>query len=215
MVFNRTIRFWSFLLIGVMVAISIVLYPGLPDELPRQFGLNGQVNSTWPKIYAVMVAPVISILLLGLMQVLPRLDPFRDEYNKFRSSYERFQFALLLFFLGLHILTLTQYDNPDSVVRLLMLGIGLLFAAIGNDMGRYRRTWFMGIRNPWTLSDERVWKQTHRVAGRGFVVVGIGVAIGSILLPINLVSVAFVVGIVGFVVWVYFYSYRLYRRTNG
>jgi uncharacterized membrane protein len=215
MMFNRTIKFWALLVIGAMIAISIILYPDLPDELPRQFGLHGQVNSTWPKIYAVMVAPVMSILIFGLMQGLPRIDPFREEYAKFRSSYERLQFALLLFFLGLHVLTLTQYDNPNSVVRLLMLGIGLLFAALGNDMGRYRRTWFLGIRTPWTLADERVWRQTHRAAARWFVIVGLGIAASALVLPIPLLGVGVLIGILGLVAWVYVYSYRLYRRTNG
>ncbi|MCA9913103.1 MAG: SdpI family protein, partial [Anaerolineae bacterium] len=144
-----------------------------------------------------------------------RFDPKRESYRKFQTSYERFQVAFVAFFLGLHIITLTQYDNPDSVVRLILLGMGLFFAAIGNDMGRYRQTFFMGIRTPWTLADERVWKQTHRIAARWFVLVGIAVALMALLLPIPVAGVLSFVLLMVLVVGVYAYSYLLFRRTNA
>ena len=44
----------------------------------------------------------------------------------------------------------------------------LLFFYIGMMMEKSKRNWFIGIRTPWTLSDDRVWERTHRLGGRMF-----------------------------------------------
>jgi uncharacterized membrane protein len=33
-------------------------------------------------------------------------------------------------------------------------------------MGKVRRNFFVGIRTPWTLANQRVWYGTHRLAGK-------------------------------------------------
>jgi uncharacterized membrane protein len=38
--------------------------------------------------------------------------------------------------------------------------------------GKLRSNHIIGIRSPWTLSSDRVWDQTHRFAGRSFVLGG-------------------------------------------
>lgn len=68
----------------------------------------------------------------------------------------------------------------------------------------------IGIRTPWTLSDERVWHRTHRVASWLFTIAGlVGIGCGllappavSIWLALGAVCVA-AVGSVGHSWWVY------------
>jgi uncharacterized membrane protein len=69
----------------------------------------------------------------------------------------------------------------------------------------------MGVRTPWTLENDRVWRETHRLAGWTFVVGGV-VAVLATLLPAPL---RFPIGFAGLmvggllpVVW----SYVLWRR---
>ena len=50
---------------------------------------------------------------------------------------------------------------------------GLLFILIGNVMGRFKHNYFVGIRTPWTLANEEVWRKTHRVAAPIWVLGGI------------------------------------------
>jgi len=49
-----------------------------------------------------------------------------------------------------------------QVDRLLPIGVGLLFAFLGNYLTRIEPNWFIGIRTPWTLSSDAVWRKTHR-----------------------------------------------------
>ncbi|MEL7435863.1 MAG: SdpI family protein [Chloroflexota bacterium] len=201
--------------IGIMLIVSAVLYPSLPETLPRQWGIDGEVNSTWHKNYAVLVMPALAIGIYLLTYILPMVDPRRDSYEKFRPSYERVRIAVLVMMAGFHILTLTQYDNPQMLVKLILFGVSLLFVFIGNEMGRFRQTWFAGIRTPWTLADERVWKKTHRVGARWFVAVGLLNMALVFVLPMNAFFVVFMTSVIGVALGTSAYSYVLYRRWNG
>ncbi|MEM9951230.1 MAG: SdpI family protein [Chloroflexota bacterium] len=201
--------------ISVMVIISMVLYPSLPDELPRQWGMDGSVNSTWSKNIAVLVAPALGLFIWVLTLIIPKIDPHRESYEKFGAFYMRFRVTLVLFFVGLHIVTLTQYNNPEAVIRLIIVGLGMLFMVLGNELGRVRKTWFFGIRTPWTISDERVWKKTHRVGGRWFVGVGFVSIVLALILPLEPMFLIVIGGIVAVSLGLSAYSYMLYRRYNG
>lgn len=201
--------------IGIMLAVALILYPSLPEELPRQWGIGGEVNSTWHKFYAVSVMPIIALLIWVGTYILPKVDPRRESYEKFGGFYMRFRVTLVVFILGVHIVTLTQYDNPDAVVRLIFFGIGAILAVLGNELGRVRQTWFFGIRTPWTLADERVWKRTHRIGGRWFVAVGVLNMLTSLMLPEIPMFIIFMVSVLGISLGLMAYSYVLHRRFNG
>src|SRR2546430_15040927 len=59
------------------------------------------------------------------------------------------------------------------MARLMPVGIGLLFIVLGNSLARVQPTWFVGIRTPWTLSSDTVWRETHRAGGFPLVIAGV------------------------------------------
>jgi uncharacterized membrane protein len=40
-------------------------------------------------------------------------------------------------------------------------------------MGKVQRNFYIGIRTPWTIADERVWNATHRLAAKTLVLGGL------------------------------------------
>jgi len=65
-----------------------------------------------------------------------------------------------------------------NVGRAGLFGVCVLFALLGNVMGKVRRNFYIGVRTPWALANERVWNATHRLAAKTFVVGGLaGVAL--------------------------------------
>jgi len=67
--------------------------------------------------------------------------------------------------------------------RLMPLGFGLLFIFLGNYITRVEPNWFVGIRTPWTLSSDTVWRKTHRTGGWLMVLGGFVLAVGAFILP--------------------------------
>jgi uncharacterized membrane protein len=54
---------------------------------------------------------------------------------------------------------------------------------VGNWLPRVRPNFFVGIRTPWTISSDVVWRRTHRVAGRLLFASGLGSALALAVLP--------------------------------
>ena len=48
-----------------------------------------------------------------------------------------------------------------------------MFIILGVYMPNIKSNWFIGIRTPWTLSNDTVWKKTHIFAGKVFIVAGL------------------------------------------
>ena len=57
--------------------------------------------------------------------------------------------------------------------RWVVAGAYLLFALLGNVLGKVQRNFWVGVRTPWTLASDTVWTQTHRLAAWLFVAGGL------------------------------------------
>ncbi|MEJ7776688.1 MAG: SdpI family protein [Sphingomicrobium sp.] len=90
-----------------------------------------------------------------------------------------------------------------------------MFVLIGNQLGKSRSMYLIGIRTPWTLASEEVWIKTHRLAGKLMVAGGLLLIVAAFLpLPPALVAAA-TVGIIAIAVGVpLVYSFLLWRRER-
>ena len=196
------------------LAVTILAYPGLPDQIPSHWNRAGEVDGDLPKFWGVLVIPVVMIAFTALFALIPRIDPLRANYQKFQMYYEGFilVFAVFLLLIQLQIL-LWGLGYPISPNLLLPLIMGALFIYLGFLIEHAEPNWFVGIRTPWTMSSERVWKKTHTLGGTLFKIAGIltmvGVVFGKyslwfVLVPILVVSISLVI-----------YSYLAFRKEKS
>jgi len=82
--------------------------------------------------------------------------------------------------------------GPIDITRALLAGVLLMLALIGNVLGKVRRNFWIGVRTPWTLANERVWNDTNRLAGRLFVAAAV-VGLPLLLLPLHQLALTIVV----------------------
>jgi uncharacterized membrane protein len=68
--------------------------------------------------------------------------------------------------------------NPNYIVLI----IGLLFVFLGNYFKTIKPNYFIGIKTPWTLENETVWKETHSLAGKMWFVGGLIIVFSSLIL---------------------------------
>ncbi len=80
-------------------------------------------------------------------------------------------------------------------------------------MPQLRPNFFMGIRSPWALSDDTVWRKTHRAGGVTFCIGGI-VFIITAFLPRGWWLVIPVVLVLAATTGVWVFSYIIYRRQH-
>lgn len=202
---------WFGLVVAALAAVvSVWAYSRLPETVATHWNLQGAPDEYSPRFWAVAVMPLVTLGLTGLFNVLPKVDPRRDNYAQFLDSYWLIANAILVFTGVTHALIVANgLGYTVHVDRLFPLGVGLLFAFLGNYLTRVEPNWFVGIRTPWTLSSDTVWRKTHRTGGWLFVIGGIVIAAGAFaprgaflpLLVVTLIVVAGIPVVQSYVLW--------------
>ncbi|PEJ65042.1 SdpI family protein [Bacillus wiedmannii] len=203
------------LLITLMIIAWCAAWPHLPGEVPSHINVSGEVDGYMSKMGMMILDVAVMIFIYVLATVLPKLDPKYANYGKFSKAYMMMTGAILLFLFASNMMTLANalgYNIPIGIIMNIMIGI--LFIVIGNYMQQCKPNFFMGIKTPWTLSSEEVWRKTHRLGSKIMMIGGIVIII-SAFLPgmwkiISLLSVV-VIWVVGTMV----YSYVAYKKEIG
>ncbi len=177
----------KYYLIGIvltaLVAIATVaVYPRLPDFVPSHWNLHNQPNGYSHKYMLFVFSPGFMVGIMLLMRALPWLSPKNFEVDSFRSSYLQIMLMLVCMFAYFQgLLIWGALGHSMDVGRAIIGGACLLFALLGNLMGKIRRNFYIGIRTPWAIANERVWNATHRFAAKTLVIGGlIGVLLTAI-----------------------------------
>lgn len=195
------------------LAITAIVYPALPDQVPSHWNAAGEVDGYLPRLWGAAIVPLIMIPLTALFFLIPRIDPLRENYQKFQPYYEGFILVFALFFAIIQVQILLWgigiEISPNIVIPPLF---GALFIYIGFLLDHAEPNWFVGIRTPWTMSSGNVWKKTHALGGRLFKIAGIvsivGVFFGPYALWFCLVPVLLVAG------YTVVYSYIQFQRER-
>ncbi len=200
----------------LMFAAGALLYPRLPDRIPLHWDIRGQVDRWGARTFFNVFFPALIALGFCLLAwVLPRLDPLRRSYERFRTSYYLVLDVIVAFLAFLYGVTLYGAFNPALPVGVVVpIGVGLLMAVIGNQLGKIKRNFYIGIRTPWTLASETVWTRTHRIGGRLFVVAGLG-CVPAAFLPAPMNFIVFLALVLGASLASGVISYVIYHRLES
>lgn len=202
--------------IAAMWLAALAAFGELPERIPIHWNVAGEPDGWAPRWLGAFWLPALGVGVWLLFPVIPRADPRRVSFERFRPTYELIANLSLLFQLGILGLGLTTALGwPVNMGRGAPLLLGLLCSGMGNELPRFRPNYFTGLRTPWTLESDEVWRATHRLGGRTLVAAGLISTAVALLLPPSLatpVSVAAVV-VAGLAPMVY--SYLLWRREQG
>lgn len=207
-------RWFGVVIAALAVAISIWAYPSLPPTVATHWNLRGTPDGFSGRFVAVAIGPLVIVGITLLFNVLPKFDPRRENYAKFLNTYWLFANAVIVFMLIIHAVVLaTGLGYSVRIDRLMPLFIGLLFVVIGNYLTRVEPNWFIGIRTPWTLSNDTVWRKTHRTGGYLMVLGGLLVA-ACAALPHSAFVPVLIVAILVMAVIPIVQSYVLWKREQ-
>lgn len=197
----------SIILLSIIGTISI--YSKLPDQIPSHWNIKGEVDN-YSSTSFVYFTGLLPLVLYGFMKIMPKIDPKRESYKKHDKAYNKTIFTIILFLVGLHWVTIGySLDYSIDMMIYIKVSLGILFIVIGNYMPQIRFNYSFGIKTPWTLSSENVWKKTHIVGGYLYFLIGIIFILSSIFNS----SMAFYISIGSIVLMslaVTLYSYLLY-----
>lgn len=161
-------RILVYLLALLPVLLLTFLYRQLPEQIPTHWNLDGTVTysvkaNSW---LLVLIGPVLAVLF----DIMPKIDPRRNNYRRFGKYYDGFCIFMMIFLFIMNGITLSEafYPGKISVSKTIMLLLSVLFIFMGNIMPKIKSNFYFGIKTPWTLSNEDIWCKTHRLTGQLF-----------------------------------------------
>ncbi|TKX76080.1 SdpI family protein [Halorubrum sp. GN11_10-6_MGM] len=201
------------LLVAVGAAASLAVAPELPERMVTRWNGPGEPTGTLPRTLGLWLVPGLAAGLVGLFALLPRIDPLGENIAAFRVHYDRFVVVFTAFLVGLHLAVLAvNLGYAVDVTTIAVAGGAALFYYLGALLPHVEPNWFVGIRTPWTLSDDAVWERTHALGARLFKLSAVIAAIGLLF---GEYAVYFLVGpALATAAVTVAYSYVVYRRTT-
>ena len=170
-------------LIGIVLAPFIylaIIWNTLPEKVPTHWNYKGEVDKWGDKYSLIALLFLLPVLTYVLMVVVPKIDP-KKKIEQMGGKYYQLKFILVLFMSMLAFIILHLTQNPSvSSPNLIAIPLGILFIALGNYFKVIQPNYFIGIRTPWTLESKEVWKLTHIMAGKLWIVGGLLIVLGSL-----------------------------------
>ena len=190
------------------------LWNSLPTIVPIHWNHDGEIDNWSSKYFLIVLLFLLPVLTYFLMSVIPRIDP-KKRIEIMGGKYYQIKFVVVVFMsvLALFIIHSSQSQMLSSPTMVLIL-IGLLFMALGNYFKVIKQNYFLGIKTPWTLESEEVWKLTHILAGKLWIIGGLLVVIFCLVLPENSIFYVFITITAIITIVPIAYSYLIFKELK-
>ncbi|MEI6498387.1 MAG: DUF1648 domain-containing protein [bacterium] len=160
-------RLFPLFVIVLSFAIGAYFYPQMPSQIVSHWNESGVADGYMQKFWGIFLVPFILVFLYLLFQILPSIDPKKQNLKDFRGSFDNFINIFFVFMFGVYLFTISwNLGYKYDIMRFFSIGFAFFIYSLGVLVERAKMNWFIGIRTPWTLSSEKVWNDTHRVGGR-------------------------------------------------
>lgn len=163
----------SIVLVLAVAGATLALYGALPEHMPVHWNVHGEVDRYGARATAWMMPGIMAGSLL-LFALLPKISPVRFSVDAFTDTY--WYCALLVEAMLGYAQALVLWGastGSAATTHHMLAGLAVFFALLGNVMGKVRSNFWIGVRTPWTLANERVWYATHRLAAKTMVGSGV------------------------------------------
>lgn len=201
----------SLILTILSFGIAWYVYPLLPERVASHWNVVGEVDGYMSRFWGAFLLPFITASMFIVFLLIPRIDPKKQNIEKFRGHFDRFVISLYLFMYYLYGLTLAwNFGCEFNIMQWLSPAFAFLFYSLGMLVRHAEPNWTIGIRTPWTLSSPAVWEKTHRIGAKLFKVSAF-IAVLGVMLPkyaLWFVLIPVLVSNFGMLI----YSYLEYRK---
>jgi len=186
----------------------------LPEKVPMHWNINGEIDRYGEKIELLLIPFLLPFLVYMIFLIIPKIDP-KNNLNKMGNKLQTIK-VLTTTFMSLIALFIIYTAKNQSVTNpnYIVLLIGVLYVILGNYFKTIKANYFIGIRTPWTLESETVWKETHKLGGKMWFIGGIIIVLSSLILDKqpNLTLFLIITGIIAIIPIVY--SYIIFNKEK-
>lgn len=172
--------------IGIVLipfAYLAIIWDTLPQQVPMHWNAAGQIDRYGDKAESLLIPFLLPLLTYLIFTLSPLIDP-KGKFGKMGNKLAGLKFLVTLLMSALAVFILHSMKNGATQDNnYIILFTGILFSIMGNYFKTIQANYFIGIRTPWTLENETVWKETHKMAGTLWFAGGLVIAALSFVLP--------------------------------
>lgn len=191
---------------------GFLMWNRLPESLTTHWGASGEADGSMGKFAAITSIPGIIFAMHLFCLFMVQLDPKVDAQSEKALLVAYWAMPLTSLFAGFMVLG-SAMRSTFQPMNWLNLFFGILFMICGNYLPKCRQNSTLGIRLPWTLTDEENWRRTHRLGGYAFLSGGLillmssflGAALQLPLMMVVLLSICLLTTL---------YSYKLHKEKQ-
>ncbi|MEC3964768.1 SdpI family protein [Flagellimonas halotolerans] len=204
-------------LIGIVLLPFLYLtyvWKQLPSEVPLHWNIKGEVDRYGDRSELILIPILTSLLIYVIFLAAPYIDP-KKQIQKMGKKYDTLKWIITTFMsvLALFIIYTAKNQSIANPNYILLL-CGILFIIFGNYFKTIKANYFIGIRTPWTLENESVWKETHKLGGKIWFAGGLLVILSSLIFNEQTNFIIFMTIIAVMVLVPVVYSYLLFRKQK-
>lgn len=203
-------RFYEVFLWTITILFIIGIF-FMPETVPVHWNEHWEVDGYGSR-YTVIIIALLPMLIYYGMILTKKIDPKKNQFQSREKTYDLFRYGLSLFFIALCTFLYYMTFFPESNGQIILFCLfGIMMIGVGNYMPRIPQNYFLGIKTPWTLADEYVWKKTHKIGGYAFVIEGLIILLyGLFDLPYGVFVIVGTLLIE--VAFTFIYSYVIYKN---
>ena len=204
------------LMLALPFAVIAYFWNRFPEQVPMHWNVSGQVDRYDPKFPGLFFGPIFNIALYIVFLILPAIDPKGKNYARFAKVYQIIKVGTATFLTFIFMLVAAiSLGVTINVMYAVIAPIILLFLIMGNFMGTIKPNYFVGIRLPWTLNNDEVWRLTHRLAGFVWVWASLLMLALIFVMPENIMVGLFWVYVVAITLIPSFYSFFIHKKITA
>lgn len=211
---NKTTNIIFLALIVASFLVGAFLFPQLPEKIVSHWDASGQPNGYMGKFWGIFLFPVIMLGMFVLYAVIPLIDPLKSNIQTFRKYYNTFWIFFEIFFVYIYGLTLIwNLGYSFNLITATIPAIAFLYIFIGSFLKNVKRNWFVGIRTPWTMSNDVVWDKTHKLGGKLFQASGV-ISLLGLFFRGNIGFFVIIMPVIISALIAVIYSYIVYKKIK-
>lgn len=204
-----------FLLMLLPLVYLFFIWDSLPAKLPMHYDVHGNVNRYGSKTELILLSFLISPVVYFIFLFIPLIDP-KGKIKEMGNKFFQLKTILILFLSSLTFYIIhTSKESKELHPNIIFCFLGVLFAVLGYYFRSIKSNYFIGIRTPWTLENETVWKDTHKLGSKVWMAGGALIAILGITVNPEIFIFFFFTIVVLLVLIPVIYSYRRFKALKS
>lgn len=203
------------ILIWIIILLPFIVAFILWDKIPTQLAIHLNSKHLENKIITVLSLPILNLIIFLSLRLILKFFVDKNKLPLFEDRINSISLALHSFITALFLINISYtLNNNVPIFNLFAYTLLITFLVMGNYFNAIKPNRFFGIRVPWTLRNEDVWRKTHFMAARLWVFYSLAMMLIIPFFSQVIIAVLFVIYFFVIIISPIIYSFIISKKQS-